>query len=155
MRLRLSVIRRSPALWQGFRSHARRAATQFFFRPRPWVRQLSACLERRDGLRTERYVSIFVRQGGEKAAELHSKLPPTSVYEHIAQRLTRALDLRHVHLQSSSGEAVAHFAAFASRVGLVLSYTDNHRSEHDSHGGREASLAMTHGTVGHTVPAQP
>ena len=70
VRLRLSWIRRSSGLWQGFESPALRAAQLFFFRPRRWVRAIARCIMERDGLRSRQYLSTFIRLSPEKAEEL-------------------------------------------------------------------------------------
>ena len=140
-------------MYEGFSSPAVDAAVRYLFRPRDWVRERAECLMRCKGLVPGRFIAVFLRQSDEKESELHTKLPPSSSYAYLARRVATALGISKVFLQSASAQALDSFQSHASKsfdalANLEMSYTQGHpRSEHDTEGGRDARVAMSHGAV--------
>ena len=147
----LGRIHRQGKIWYNSRRSPLSVATQFLFRPRPWVRAIGDCVMRNAGLKPSRFVSIHIRHSVEKLAEgkkLGATLPVLQAYHPLAVALAEDVGTRKIFLQTASPVALADFAAFALTQSLNVFYTDNPRSEHDSWGGWLAGSEMLQAAVG-------
>lgn len=156
VRLTVSWIFKSQGMWQHETSAAYAAAQAYFFRPRPWVREIADCIMREGKLYPRKFVNVFLRQSAEKEEELRrnsantgasASLPSMADYMFITKALAVATNVTAVFVQSASQKAIDSFQAKAAAAGLTVSYTENPRSESDTEGGRFAHLAMWHGVV--------
>ena len=134
IRAKLSWLRASHTIGWG-NARTKPTAVRFLFRPRPWVRQIGACVMRRDGLHAREFATVFVRDSVEKSREAHAGhhvLPALAAYKALLPSLPRALTQQQpLFLQTSSSNALGALREFAASRGLRLSYTENARTQHD------------------------
>ena len=147
----LGRIHRQGQIWYSAQKSPVSVATQFLFRPRPWVRAIGDCVMSNAGLKPGHFVSIHIRHSVEKAAEgkkLGASLPGLEAYHPLAAALAGDLSTRNIFLQTASPVGLENFLSFARKEMLTVSFTDNPRSEHDSWGGWMAGSEMMQSAVG-------
>ena len=163
MRFKLTWFFKTPGTGV-FASAARREAARFLWRPRAWVRRIGECVMQQHDLQPRRdaqpanFVSIFIRESAEKDRELRKYnhgIVPRAAWPSVSQRVAEQLGVRRVFLQTSSASAAVAYTNATTPLGLVVSFTENRRSEHDEWGGWSNSTNAMHHPTGHHRCRQP
>ena len=98
------------------------------------------------------FVSIFIRESAEKDRELRKYnhgIVPRAAWPGVSQRVAEQLGVRRVFLQTSSASAAVAYTNATTPLGLVVSFTENRRSEHDEWGGwsNSTNAIIQQGTI--------
>ena len=98
------------------------------------------------------FVSIFIRESAEKDRELRKYnhgIVPRAAWPSVSQRVAEQLGVRRVFLQTSSASAAVAYTNATTPLGLVVSFTENRRSEHDEWGGwsNSTNAIIQQGTI--------
>lgn len=140
------------------RCEARGGTLPVVWRPRAWVRRIGECVMQQHDLQPRRdaqpanFVSIFIRESAEKDRELRKYnhgIVPRAAWPGVSQRVAEQLGVRRVFLQTSSASAAVAYTNATTPLGLVVSLTENRRSEHDEWGGwsNSTNAIIQQGTI--------
>ena len=150
VRTGLGRIHRQGLFWHGARSTAAREAGRFLFRPRQWVKDVADCVMRDRGLAPQRFLSVHIRHSVEKHKEgqkLGVSLPELPEYDTLSSALAADVKTNQIFLQTASPVALDHYAGYCAKHGLVVSFTNNSRSENDAWGGWQGGAEMEQALV--------
>lgn len=123
-----------------------RAAHRFLFAPRPWVRDLAACVQEQYGLRGGKFLTVHVRNSPEKKEEMRKagkRMPNEAAYLQLTALAANASGLRRVLLQTAHPDSLSKVVAWAKTANIRVGFTDNPRAEGDAWGGWSAEASMT------------